>query len=481
VLVGTADYAPACGFASLPAVVTNLTELASFLGVHTGLPAANVAMIVNPPGPHGIIDVLRPASEAATDLLLFYFAGHGVALSNDLGLTHAGSRSSEPEWTTVPFRLIRQVLRESGATVKLVILDCCNSARAFGADAMAISDDSMAMRDLTEITGTYVLTATNRKEPFASALGIDGCTAFTGTLLQILKCGSPGTEPYLTMEQTFKLLRSRLRAANYPIPQASGRDNAADIALTRNMSAAIAETDNASHQPSSIIDAPSPVASPLPRTTSTESNRLGDGSDIQRAEQLYHQAALDDADSALEFGRLLKKRHDYAEAEKWLRIAADRGRGDGAIDLGQIYEERGNFDEAERWYLRAEKMKAGSGVYYLASLSDFRRGDYVSAEAWYQAFAETTPHLGHKFLGEFYERQGNLAAARRSFAKSLSFYTKRDEDENRRRRRREKLGRPQLPSRGDNSGDIIAINRALDRIDQKLDPSTQPKLRKGSK
>jgi YVTN family beta-propeller protein len=235
VLVGTADYLPARGFGSLPAVATNLAELAGFLRSSTGLLPANVAVMMNPTGLDDIIDVLRPASESATDLLLFYFAGHGVALSNDLGLTHTGSRSAEPEWTTVPFKLVRQVLRDSSAAVKLVILDCCNSARAFGADAMGVSDDSVAMRDLTEISGTYVLTATNRKERFASALGVDGCTAFTGTLLQVLRGGSPGSDPYLTMEQTFKLLRSRLRATNYPIPQASGRDNAADIALTRSV------------------------------------------------------------------------------------------------------------------------------------------------------------------------------------------------------------------------------------------------------
>lgn len=233
VLIGTSTYAPTSGFENLPAVAGNLIAFERFLRERTGL--ENVSVVDDPAGPNSFRDALHRAAEDATDMLLFYFSGHGVALpDNDLGLTHTGSSADQPEWNTVPYKLVRQELRRSSAQVKIVILDCCHSSQAFGAGTLAGGEDNVALRDVAVVEGSYVLTATNRKTRFASARDVGGRTAFTGTLLDVLTSGIDSPERYLAMETVFPVVRTRLQAAGLPRPEASGRNTAAALALTSN-------------------------------------------------------------------------------------------------------------------------------------------------------------------------------------------------------------------------------------------------------
>src|SRR5262245_61219238 len=108
VLIGTSSYTPGSGFDDLPAVAGNLAAFSQFLQDQTGLPRANIHVTSNPQGVDAFIDTLSPAAGQATDMLLFYFAGHGVALpDNDLGLTCAQSQIDHPAWNTAHYNLIR--------------------------------------------------------------------------------------------------------------------------------------------------------------------------------------------------------------------------------------------------------------------------------------------------------------------------------------------------------------------------------------
>lgn len=115
-----------------------------------------------------------------------------------------------------------------------MILDCCHSGKALAAGALASGDDSEVYKNLAVIDGSFVLTATSRKYAFASATGVTGHKAFTGTLLDVLNTGAPSDEQFLSMDTVFRLVRKKLRAANRPAPQASGRHTASTLALTLN-------------------------------------------------------------------------------------------------------------------------------------------------------------------------------------------------------------------------------------------------------
>lgn len=235
VVVGTSLYKPKSGFTSLPAVAKNLDDVVDFLHIVTGL--RHVQVVDNPADAAAIIDAVRPAVRDAEDLLLFYYAGHGVPLgSGDVGLTHTQSRSDGPGWSTLHYAELRQEIRATRAPIRIVILDSCHSGRAFGSGAMTTTDQNDALKELVEIDGAYVLTATNSTQKFASAAGADGCTAFTGALLDVMRTGADGNDRYLTMSAVFPLLARKLRASGNPEPRSSGSNNVANIALAKNPS-----------------------------------------------------------------------------------------------------------------------------------------------------------------------------------------------------------------------------------------------------
>lgn len=233
VLIGTATYEDDSGFDQLPAVAQNLTLLSELLCDRTGIAQRNVRTLLNPRDQRAIRAVLRPAVDEAEDLLLFYFAGHGVWVPDSVGLAHVSSEANDPEWSTLRFELVKSMLRESAASVKIAILDCCHSGNALK-HAMAAEDPGLALMDVAQVEGSFVLTATDGRRRWADARGTNGCTAFTGTLIDILRAGRSDDPEYMTMSHIYQRLRTSLKARNLPPPQASGRNSADSIALAQN-------------------------------------------------------------------------------------------------------------------------------------------------------------------------------------------------------------------------------------------------------
>ncbi|MFE3986542.1 caspase domain-containing protein [Nocardia tengchongensis] len=231
VLIGSAAYAEDSGLEPLNAVQENLRLLAEVLQIRTGIAAANIHVLLNPKDQMEFLAALRPAAQEAEDLLLFYFAGHGIWLPDSVGLAHMTTRSEHPEWSTVDYGLVRKELLESGARVKVSILDCCNSGNALKFSMGP--NPSAALEYRAQITGSYVLTATDARKPWADARGTNGCTAFTGALIDILREPQGEDPEYLTMERLYAKLRNNLKGRNLPVPQASGRNTAGSLALVR--------------------------------------------------------------------------------------------------------------------------------------------------------------------------------------------------------------------------------------------------------
>lgn len=248
VLIGTSNYAGDSGYASLPSVAMNLKSLEQFLFSRTGLEHVEVA--IDPSDEDHIYHPLDRAVKEAEDLLLFYFAGHGVAIENDLGLTLTRSQAAHPSRRNVRYSAIRKVIGESRARVRMVILDCCHSGKAFGANTLGAESRDEQLKELAVISGAYVLTATDTKTKFASADGTGGHTAFTGSLIDVLSVGERSGAEYLTMSRVYPLLRAKLQGANQPTPKCSGADTAAELALTRNP----AVTRNQTRVPAAIRD-----------------------------------------------------------------------------------------------------------------------------------------------------------------------------------------------------------------------------------
>jgi hypothetical protein len=171
---------------------------------------------------------------SAEDLLLVYYAGHG--LLDELGelflaLHNTDRRPDLLKYTALPFAWIRDAMRNSPARTRVLILDCCFAGRAIG----AMSDAATAIADGSEIAGTFTLTATSDNAVAIAAPG-DRFTAFTGELIHLLRDGwlqhnDQGQAGNLTLGSAYRHLATVLPSRGLPRPHQRNTDSAADLIL----------------------------------------------------------------------------------------------------------------------------------------------------------------------------------------------------------------------------------------------------------
>jgi hypothetical protein len=135
----------------------------------------------------------------AEDMLLVYYAGHGLIGPNgELFLALPGTRSNLDlvAWTALPFSLVRSALADPGirARNRVLILDCCFSGIAI--DVM--SGVTSAVRGQLEMAGTCTLASSPANRPSIAPPG-SPYTAYTGELLHLLRHGSASQPELLTL------------------------------------------------------------------------------------------------------------------------------------------------------------------------------------------------------------------------------------------------------------------------------------------
>lgn len=270
ILIGTAAHTSESGLPDLPAVSNNLTDLAAALvDLDYGLPGAPQPRVIrNPENPHDLGVLVTELASEAEDLLLVYYAGHGLLdARGNLYLALPGTRKTMLRYTAFPFEGLREAIVDSPAKNRVLILDCCYSGRAI--DTM--SDPDAPAYDQIDITGTYTLTATTAT---ALALAPEGAhhTAFTGELITLLRQGSPDAPDPLTLDHIYRHLHRALTRAGLPRPQQRGTDMAAHLALARNRA---------------YLEA-APTAAHIAQRR-VEANRIGYAGDFEQAARLLGQ------------------------------------------------------------------------------------------------------------------------------------------------------------------------------------------------
>jgi uncharacterized caspase-like protein len=233
VLIGTGIYHTS-ELEDLPAVISNLTGIREALTnpKMSGFDPAMVAVVEQPSRPQEIMEQLVAAADQAQDVLLVYYAGHGL-LAGDNGELHlgmTGSRTDAP-WTSLPYAYMAGAIKDSSAAIKVLILDCCYSGRAFK-DLM--TDPTRLVTDQLTAEGIYVLTSTSKTKRAKAPEG-DSYTAFTGQLLQVIGEGVPGAGELLSMAEIYSDLRQRMRRqTSLPLPEQCNTMSAVDLGLFRN-------------------------------------------------------------------------------------------------------------------------------------------------------------------------------------------------------------------------------------------------------
>lgn len=188
------------------------------------LPASTQTLI--DPTRMELLYTIEKAADAADDVLLLYYAGHGVLTPHgELALagrdTPFGADHTSASWESV-----RRILSRSRARRALVIIDACFSGRAV-AEAMGPLSGM-----IDPPVGTYVLASTGPNQ--ASLAPSDSpFTSFTGALIDLLEEGDPAAPEYLTMDVIYRQLYARMRANGHPVPH-QRPTGSNDLALGRN-------------------------------------------------------------------------------------------------------------------------------------------------------------------------------------------------------------------------------------------------------
>lgn len=251
-LLGTSVYSDA-ELPNLPMVGNNLAGLAQILTSPwaTALPRQHCVVLPDEVDRGVIGTALSVAARQAEDLLLVYYAGHGLIGEDGalyLSLPNTRSDRDMVSWTALPFELLRNKLARARADNRVLILDCCFSGLAI--DLMG--DVASAVSGQIAVAGTCTLTSSPANRP-SSAPAAAQYTAYTGELLDILRRGpsDSGTE-LLTLTAIHEHLERVLPSRGFPRPEQRNTRTIGRLALARRPPATV--NQHRAQATSSILD-----------------------------------------------------------------------------------------------------------------------------------------------------------------------------------------------------------------------------------
>ncbi|MEU8836374.1 caspase family protein, partial [Streptomyces sp900116325] len=313
---------------NVPVIANNISDLAQVL-TNEKLGGFNPFHCIAVPSAAGVAqvgDALVRAAEEAEDLLLFYYAGHGLLgpRRRELYLSLAATRHDQLAFTAVPFEAVRDACLRSRATSRVVILDSCYSGRAIG-DTLAGDDEvGEAVLGEIEVSGAYTLTSSPANRASLVLPG-ERHTAFTERMLAMLSAGSPAAGTMISLGDIYRHLHTRLRAEGLPLPQRCGVNNADLLGLVRNVQSG----HEAGDAPAAADTAESARAGTdmSQRLTHAEriANTIGDG--LWRTRALARVALAADACDPERVGRLIGQVEQAAstianEDYRWQALSA---------------------------------------------------------------------------------------------------------------------------------------------------------------
>ncbi|WP_433801958.1 effector-associated constant component EACC1 [Actinomycetospora sp. CA-084318] len=210
VLIGVHDYT---SLSSLPQVKSSLDELRRTLldSGFPGVPESHLKTIEDPTSFKEIDDALASPAAANPDVLLVYFAGHGVRFEREqLRFALRGAKEGDKA-STFTWSDLAALVSRIGARRTIVLLDCCYAGTAISSGKLP--------------QNTYVIAASDTE---AKVLKREQCTAFTGELVKVLRGGiEPGrpTQLFLTPESVYHQVRIGLRSRKLPEPSRRGPES----------------------------------------------------------------------------------------------------------------------------------------------------------------------------------------------------------------------------------------------------------------
>ena len=252
------------GYPLLPAAANSMRAMKEMLTdpALCGWPAERITEFPNPQNAGRFAQQLRRIAERTQGVLLLYFVGHGtITRRGEVCLVLTDSEADGAEFTGLEYSRIRDILIDSPARTKVVVLDCCYAGRAI--EALGDTGDAQ-VADSTDIRGVYTLTAsddTAHVVPFEQQT--DVCTSFTAELTDLVQTGIQDGPPVLSLNLLYSHLVRRLVAENLPRPNQRNTDTADTYPFTRNAAAGPAPAAPRERRQRPARPAPPPSARPV--------------------------------------------------------------------------------------------------------------------------------------------------------------------------------------------------------------------------
>jgi hypothetical protein len=222
----------------VPAAENSLRRMEALLGSHLcGWQQGSIYVAGNPQSPGDLPRVLVQRFRTASDVVLFYYVGHGLPDSEDELCLALGETQDDPvdrRTTSLRFDDVRHALRMSRAKTKIVILDCCYAGLAATPGGRL---GAANMADLARSAGAYVMAACGE---FGLAWfetereATSPQTHFTKCLADIIEGGIPGEGRMLRLDPLFHRVADELDRVGRPVPVCLSTDYAAGFEFARN-------------------------------------------------------------------------------------------------------------------------------------------------------------------------------------------------------------------------------------------------------
>ncbi len=223
------------GLDALPQAHCAIDELADALAGPTGLlPWDRITRIHDPRSTDEVLGPLRAACRETEDLLLFYYAGHGVLDGRRLHFALPDTDQDHAPTTALSAQQVLELMQSSPARHRLAWLDCCFAGLAL---------------DLPSAGDVNLLTAADRTRKALSPPGLRS-TLFATTLTDLLRDGVPDGPPHLDLPLIHRRTEIALGQVPPGMPKRTQPPNpvhrlthtSADLALARNAAHGTART-----------------------------------------------------------------------------------------------------------------------------------------------------------------------------------------------------------------------------------------------
>ncbi|MFN0087260.1 MAG: caspase family protein [Blastocatellia bacterium] len=189
VLIGVDQYEDR-NLGSLKHAVSDVTAIRDRL-IQCGYDKKKVQLLTDrtktKPKRNQILTALQAAANATEedDLLLFYYAGHGMAKAGESYLAGRDSQESSLADTAVRLSRVEEIMREARARAKVIILDACHSGAKIAARGPRKMSEEFIRNVFEQAEGMAVLSSCKQGElsyeDYGRASGV-----FTHYLLEAL-------------------------------------------------------------------------------------------------------------------------------------------------------------------------------------------------------------------------------------------------------------------------------------------------------